>query len=175
MNRPAFAEDLILTSTHPFFGRRGLLAAGCLLSLAAVAAALVSQYAFAMPPCPWCILQRVIFLAVAAVCALGAVARSAAWQRAMAAAAALLAASGVAAAVYQNVVAAKAFSCNLTMADRIIGALRLESAVPFLFRIEASCADAAVTLWGLPYEYWSAALFGLIAVAGLALALRRRG
>ena len=31
-----------------------------LVSLAAVAAALVSQHVFDMQPCPWCVLQRVI-------------------------------------------------------------------------------------------------------------------
>ena len=41
-----------------------------LLSLAAVAAALVSQHMFDMQPCPWCVLQRLIFLAIAGVSAL---------------------------------------------------------------------------------------------------------
>jgi protein dithiol:quinone oxidoreductase len=84
-----------------------------------------------------------------------------------------LAASGVAAAIYQNRVAAQEFSCNLTLADRIISALGLESAVPFLFRISASCMEAAVDLLGLPYEAWSGMLF-LIVGGVLILGMRSR-
>ena len=164
-----------MVSSRLLASRRTLLGLGSLVSLAAVGAALVSQYAYGMAPCPWCILQRVIFLAIALVCGLGWLGRGAVWQRTMAAMAGLLSASGVAAAVYQNIVAAKAFSCNLTLADRIITALGLEGAVPFLFRIEASCADAAVTLLGLPYESWSGALFAVMAVVAAWLVLRRHG
>ena len=42
-------------------GRRWLVAMAA-VCFAAVAAALVSQYAFDMQPCPWCILQRLIFV-----------------------------------------------------------------------------------------------------------------
>lgn len=143
---------------------RTLLAATCVLSFAAVAAALVSQHVFSMLPCPWCILQRVIFIAIGVLAGLGWALQAGLAQKLLAALAALLAASGIAAAWYQHTVAAKSYSCNLTMADRIIEALHLEAAVPFLFRIEASCADAAVDLLGLPYEYWSGALFALLLV-----------
>jgi disulfide bond formation protein DsbB len=42
------------------------------LSVAGVAAALVSQHVFDMPPCPWCVLQRAVYLAIAALCLIGA-------------------------------------------------------------------------------------------------------
>ena len=53
-------------------GRRGVFALTLLLSLGALGAALVSQHVFDLQPCPWCVLQRVIFalLALAAVLAL---------------------------------------------------------------------------------------------------------
>ena len=35
------------------------------------------------------------------------------------------------------------------------------------------CADAAVELFGLPYEYWSLGLFGVLGIA-LAVALLQR-
>ncbi|MGA0585155.1 MAG: disulfide bond formation protein B, partial [Castellaniella sp.] len=41
-----------------------------LLCLAAVGVALISQHAFGMKPCAWCVLQRLILLAIAAVCGL---------------------------------------------------------------------------------------------------------
>lgn len=146
------------------------LGAVIVLCLGGVVAALVSQYVFEMQPCPWCILQRVIFLAVALLAALALLLPVRALRQALAGLGLALAASGIAAAVYQNRVAAQEFSCNLTLADRIISALGLESAVPFLFRISASCMDAAVDLLGLPYEAWSGLLFlvvGLVLLAGL--------
>ena len=43
---------------------QALLALAAAAALAAVAAALVTQHVFDMQPCPWCVLQRVIFLAM---------------------------------------------------------------------------------------------------------------
>jgi protein dithiol:quinone oxidoreductase len=140
------------------------------LCLGGVAAALVSQYVFDMLPCPWCILQRVIFLVIALVALLALLLPGRPLKLGLGAIGLALAASGVAAAIYQNRVAAQEFSCNLTLADRIISALGLESAVPFLFRISASCMEAAVDLLGLPYEAWSGMLFvivGAVLIAGL--------
>jgi hypothetical protein len=74
----------------------------------------------------------------------------------------VLAALGASAAVWQHVVAAKSSSCNLTLADKVITALRVEAVAPWLFEVKATCADAAVSLFGVPYEYWSLALFVLL-------------
>ena len=136
------------------------LCAIALLSLAAVAAALVSQHVYNMDPCPWCILQRVIFLAIALVCLAGLVSR-----RLAAGLVLLLALCGIAAALWQHFKAAAPSSCTLTVADRIVGAMNLDSLWPDVFLARASCADAAVKLLGVPYEFWSLALFVLIGVA----------
>ncbi|KAB2875482.1 MAG: disulfide bond formation protein B [Burkholderiaceae bacterium] len=86
----------------------------------------------------------------------------------------VLAALGVAAALWQHVVAAHSTSCNLTLADRIISGAQLDVWLPQVFAATASCADAAVSLFGLPYEYWSLALFAVLGVA-LMMALLQRG
>ena len=39
-----------------------LLGGVVLMAVAAVGAALVSQHVFDIQPCPWCVLQRLIFL-----------------------------------------------------------------------------------------------------------------
>lgn len=155
------------SSVGRFATRRWMLAIAA-LSLAGVGAALVSQYVFDMQPCPWCILQRLIFVVIAIVALGAAVAGPPLLRKVLAAGALLLSALGVAAAVFQNLVAAKSASCNLTLADRILNALGAEGLAPWLFQVRASCADAAVSLLGIPYEVWSLALF---AVTGL-LALR---
>ena len=137
-----------------------LLAGVALACLGAVAAALVSQHVFDMQPCPWCVLQRVIFLAVALACGLGLLWRSRVGRLVSTGLALLLAASGIAAALWQHFRAAASASCNLTLADKIVsGWLQLDSLLPDVFAPRASCADAAVSLLGVPYDFWSLALF----------------
>ena len=134
--------------------------------VAAVGAALVSQHAFGMQPCPWCVLQRLIFLGVAAACVIGLLWRSAAGQMIAGGVALLLALCGVAAALWQHFQAAASASCNLTLADKIVsGWLGLDSLLPDVFSARASCADAAVNLLGVPYDFWSLALFVALAIA----------
>jgi len=146
-----------------------------LLSLAAVGFALFSQYQWNMQPCPWCILQRVIFLLIALLAGLGALVGGRVIVTLSGLLIAASAASGAAAAWYQHFVAAKSPSCNLTLADRIVSSLHLDTALPSAFEVRASCADAAVNLAGVPFEFWSMALFVLLAAAGLWCALRARG
>ncbi len=144
------------------FGAAQRLVAMALASLAAVGAALVAQHGFDMQPCPWCILQRVIFLAIAVLCLVGVAWPARGARAALSGMALLLALCGVAAAWWQHAVAAQSSSCNLTLADKIITALGLESLVPALFQVTANCADAAVSVLGVPFEYWSLALFALL-------------
>ena len=155
-------------------GRRNgrLFAAVAFLSLGAVAAALASQHVWAMEPCPWCVLQRLVFVALAAVAVLGLVWRGPAGSRLAGTFALLLAAGGLAAAMWQHFAAARSASCNLTLADRIMNATGLNGLLPGVFEARASCADAAVSLLGVPYDFWSAGLFVLIAVLAV-FALRR--
>ena len=154
--------------------RPGLLLGGiAVASLAAVGAALVSQHVFDMQPCPWCVLQRVIFLAIALACLIGLVWRSAFGRRSSALLAMLLADCGIAAALWQHFKAAASASCNLTLADKIVSRwLQLDSLWPDVFSPRASCADAAVSLLGVPYDFWSLALFALMSMALLLVVVR---
>lgn len=143
-----------------------------LVSLAAVAAALVSQHVFDMQPCPWCVLQRVIFVAIAIACVIGLVIRNGLGRGLSALLVLLLSLGGVAGALWQHFVAAATASCNLTLADRIVSGLGLDGWAPEVFQARASCADAAVKVLGVPYEFFSLALFVVFALAALRL-LRR--
>ncbi len=148
-----------------------LLAGTAIVCIAAVAAALVSQHVFDMQPCPWCVLQRVIFLAIALACGLGLLWRNRTGRLVSTGLGLLLTVSGIAAALWQHFQAAASASCNLTLADKIVsGFLQLDSLLPEVFSPRASCADAAVNLLGVPYDFWSLALFVAIdAVLTLAL------
>jgi protein dithiol:quinone oxidoreductase len=149
-----------------------LLGAVAITSVAALAAALVSQHVFGMEPCPWCVLQRLIFVAVALACGLGLAWRAVAGRVIAALLVLGLSLSGVAAALWLHFVASKSQSCNLTLADRIIVALRLDTALADVFSPRASCADAAVDLLGLPYTFWSMGLFVLFAAVAVKLLMR---
>ena len=143
-----------------------------LICMVAVGAALVSQHVFNIQPCPWCALQRLILLTIAAVCLLAGVAGRPG-RRIGAAVALLLALGGVIAALWQHFKAASSVSCNLTFADKILSGLHLDRVLPAVFEPRASCADAAVNLLGVPYDFWSLALFVLVGLATARLLARR--
>ena len=148
---------------------RALLLAAVVLPLAAVAAALVSQHVYDMQPCPWCVLQRVVFVAIVLAALPGLLVRQAAVRRASAAVVLTLSLCGAAAALWQHFVAASSVSCNLTLADRIVGGLGLDGLAPQVFAAYASCADAAVKMAGISYEFYSLALFITLALAAIAV------
>ncbi len=159
----------------------GLLAAGAAASFLAVGIALVLQHGFDIRPCPWCTLQRLIFLLLGLSCALGAWLARAGGSRLGAAITALVAdafaAAGIAAALYQQLVAARSDACGFTLADRITMALSLHEIAPWMFLADASCAEASLPLLGLPFAIWSLALFALIgaaAVLAFVLLMRER-
>ena len=160
--------------TTPGHPARLFLAAAA-LSLGVVGAALYTQHVLGMLPCPWCVLQRLIFVAVAAAALLGAALSAPAARRAAAGAMLLGAVAGASAALWQHLVATSDTSCKLTLADRIMSASGLDALLPDVFAAWASCADAAVKLWGLPYEAWSLAVFLLLAAVAVKLLLQPRG
>lgn len=140
-----------------------------LLCLTAVGVALISQHVFGMMPCAWCVLQRLILLAIAAVCGLAGMG----WgpdiaRRTGAAVTAVLSVCGIAAAWYQHSVASQLFSCAQTFADRFVSASGLDAALPWLFGIYATCMDARVDLLGVEYALWGLALFVVCAALSLA-------
>ena len=151
-----------------------LLLAMAALCVAAVGLALVSQHVYDMQPCPWCILQRIIYLAIALLCLIAAAVSATIPRRVIGVLTLLLALSGGASALYQELVASKSASCNLTFADKVISALGLDGAYPPLLQVTANCSDAAVSVLGVPYAYWSLALFVAIAAASSRVVLQPR-
>ena len=138
-----------------------------LLPLAAVAAAVVSQHVYGMLPCPWCVLQRLLFVLIALLALPGLLVRVPIVRLAAAVEVLLVCTAGLAAALWQHFVAASSTSCAMTLADRINTAVGLDALWPEVFAAYATCADAAVKLLGLPYEAYSGALFIVLAVLSL--------
>lgn len=147
----------------------------CLASVASLACALIAQHGFGIKPCPWCVLQRGIFILIALASGLGwLLQKTRPARQASLSLVLLLALAGLAAAWYQHDVAAKMASCDLTLADRILTGLDLENLLPSVFMVTASCSQAAAyRLLGLPYEFWSGLLYLSFTLLSLQ-ALRKR-
>src|SRR5690606_15365752 len=143
------------------------------LSWGGVAIALVLQHGFDMQPCAWCTVQRGVYLVVGALALLALVAPASIAGSLLAALAAVFALAGLAAAGYQHFVAAKSNACGFSWADRVIYDARLDESMPWLFKATASCSDANLPLFGVPFAVWSAALFVLLFVILLRVALQR--
>jgi disulfide bond formation protein DsbB len=137
-------------------------------ALLAVAVALVSQYAFDIQPCPWCVLQRLLFLAIAVVAATGVALRRRRFRLPAGLLVLVLALMGIAAAAWQHFVAAKSDSCDLTLAYKIVSMnLHLDRLLPSVFEPRATCAGAAVNLLGIPYDFWSLGVFAVLAIVAV--------
>jgi disulfide bond formation protein DsbB len=152
----------------------GLLTLIALLCFGAVGVALYTQHRLDMQPCPWCVLQRLVFMAIGAWALLGALVPARPVRILSAVGVSLLAGCGIAAALWQHFVAAASASCNLTFADRVMNATGLNERFPEVFAAYASCADAAVSLAGIPYDFYSLALFVLIDGLAISALIRRR-
>jgi disulfide bond formation protein DsbB len=144
-------------------------------ALAAVGAALISQHSFGMKPCPWCVLQRLVFVVIAVVALIGACMPAAALRRTAAFAVVMLSAAGVAAATWQHFVASASDVCPRSLATRIMSGLRLDERLPYVFQATASCLEAKVDLIGLPYEAWSFGVFVVLAGVAVRLSFGRAG
>ena len=141
-----------------------------LLALGAVGLAAIAQYAFDMQPCPWCVLQRFIYIVVGVLALLAAVLPGIG-RRLFIGLAFLGALSGIASALWQQLHAVNEASCDLSLAERIVSALQLDRLVPQLFIAYASCGDAAVSVLGIPFAVWSCILYVILALL-LAWSLR---
>jgi disulfide bond formation protein DsbB len=145
-----------------------------LAALGSVAFAVTTQHLFDMQPCPWCILQRLIYVSIGLLALIGLGWSSGVGGRAVPYLLLLLCGLGIATALWQHFVAAASASCNLTLADRIVSATGLDNLLPEIFQPRATCADAAVDLLGVPFELWSAAMFTLLAATCVAVIARSR-
>ena len=153
-------------------GTAGLIA---VLAWGGVLAALLSQHVFGLQPCPWCTIQRLAYLLVGFFALLSLFAtQSSLWARTPLLLAGLAAAGGLAAALYQHLVAAETASCAFTAADKFMMATGLDELLPSVFKATAACDEANAPMLGVPYSLWSAAL-ALILLAFVIRAMLRAG
>ena len=135
------------------------------LAWAGVSAALVSQHVFDMQPCPWCTVQRLLYILAGLFALLAVPVRQSSLRaRALLLVSGLLAAGGLAAALHQHFVAAQTDSCALTAADRFMMATSMDELLPSVFKATAACDEANAPMLGVPYSLWSAALAVILLV-----------
>jgi disulfide bond formation protein DsbB len=141
------------------------------LCIALVGAALYLQHVQLMMPCPLCVIQRYLFLAVALCCLLGAWAG----QPKLGAGVGILGALGGlgVAGKHLYVLAHPGFSCGIDPMETMLNKIPTATALPWLFQANGLCEAATDKLFGLSIPAWSAVWFVII-TASLAWLLARR-
>ncbi|MEC5159905.1 protein dithiol:quinone oxidoreductase [Janthinobacterium sp. CG_23.3] len=151
---------------------RNLLLSVAFACFAALGVALYLQHGtLDMLPCPLCVIQRYLFLAVGLACLAGA----ATGKPKPGAAVALLGALGGlgVAGKHLYVLAHPGLSCGIDPVETILNKIFTAEYLPFLFRADGLCEDATRPFIGLSIPQWSLVCFALFALA-LAWTLARR-
>jgi disulfide bond formation protein DsbB len=151
---------------------RSLLLAVAATCLALIGAALYLQHVDHLLPCPLCVIQRYLFLAIALCCLAGA----AGGQPRIGAGLGLLGALAGLGVVGKHlwVLAHPGLSCGIDPMETALNKIPSATMMPWLFRADGLCEDALDTVLGLSIPQWSAVWFALLAGALGYLLLRRR-
>ena len=138
-------------------------------SIALVGAALYLQHVQNMMPCPLCVIQRYLFLAVALCCLIGAS------KPKFGAGLGVLAALGGlgVAGKHMYILAHPGFSCGIDPMETMLNKIPTATALPWLFRADGLCEDAVDTLFGLSIPAWSAVWFAILTVTLVWILARR--
>jgi protein dithiol:quinone oxidoreductase len=150
---------------------RNLLLLIAAISTLLVGAALYLQHAQGMLPCPLCVIQRYLFLAVAVASLAGALAG----RIRLGAGLGLLGALGGLAVAGKHiyVLAHPGFSCGIDPMETVLNKIPTATMMPWIFRADGLCENATDALFGLSIPQWSALWFALLA-ASLVWVLARR-
>jgi disulfide bond formation protein DsbB len=150
---------------------QSLLRAIAVICLALVGAALYLQHAKGLLPCPLCVIQRYLFLAIAICCAIGAYGG----KPKIGAGLALIGALGGLGVVGKHlwVLAHPGLSCGIDPMETVLNKIPTATALPWLFHADGLCEDARDTLFGLSIPQWSAVWFVLLTAALIYLLVRR--
>lgn len=149
---------------------RNLLLSIAFASFALIGVALYLQHVVDLLPCPLCVIQRYLFLAVGFTALYGALGG----KPKLGAGLGLLAAIGGlgVAGKHLYVLANPGFSCGIDPLETALNKIPTAEYLPFLFRADGLC-EHADSLFGLSIPQWSFVWFALFAIA-LAAVLARR-
>ncbi len=141
-----------------------LLLAVALASIALLGVGLYLQHVKDMQPCPWCVIQRYAFTAVALICLISAaLPRSA--SKAGAGLGLLAALSGIGAAGWHLWVKAHpAMSCGIDPMETSLNTIPTAKLLPFLFQANGFCTTEYDPIFGLSIPQWSLIWFAMFAI-----------
>lgn len=150
---------------------RQILFAISSICFALIAVALYLQHIQDMMPCPLCVIQRYMFLAIG-VCTLVAAISGKVREGTVLA---LLAAIGglVTVGKHLYVIANPGFSCGIDPMETVLNKIPTAEYLPWLFRANGLCEGATDSLLGLAIPQWSALWFVILTVL-LAFVLLRK-
>lgn len=150
-----------------------------LIGVAAVAIALIGtalslQLSKGMLPCPWCIIQRYIFAAIALICLVAAFLPQG-LRRAGAGLGFLVSLGGIGAGGWLLWVQANpSVSCGIDPMETSLNKIFLADLLPALFRADGLCSTQYPPLLGLSVAQWSVVWFAIFAVVLGWVAFRRQ-
>ena len=141
------------------------------VSFALIGAALYLQHAHDMQPCPLCVIQRYLFLAIGIAALVGAFAS----KIKAGAGVALLAALGGLGVVGKHlyVLANPGFSCGIDPMETMLNKIPTATLLPWLFQADGLCENATDGLFGLSIPQWSAVWFVLLTLTLVWVLVRR--
>ena len=149
-----------------------------LVCLALLGFALYLQHMENLDPCPWCIVQRLLFIAVALVCLVAALHRPGGTGTLLyAVVGGLFAAGGATAAGYHIYIQndhARALECMGSPLERWLDASRIGKMVPPLLQYDGACIAKSWSFLGLSIPGWSATWFALLLVTFIVIAVKAR-
>jgi disulfide bond formation protein DsbB len=151
---------------------RTLLSSVAIVCLALIGVALYLQHGMDMLPCPLCVIQRYLYIAIAIACLLGAWAD----KIKLGAGIGLLGAIGGlgVAGKHVYILAHPGLSCGIDPMETALNKIPTATYLPFLFRADGMCEDATAPVLGMSIPQWSFVWFGFVALALLWILVRRR-
>lgn len=151
---------------------RSLLLFISCICLGLVAVALYLQHVQGLLPCPLCVIQRYLFLAIALCCAVGAYGG----KPKIGAGLGLVGALGGLGVVGKHlwVLAHPGLSCGIDPMETVLNKIPSATMLPWLFKADGLCEDARDTLLGLSIPQWSALWFVLLTGFLVYLLVRRQ-
>lgn len=144
-----------------------------LTSIGLLGAALYLQIGKGMLPCPWCIIQRYFFAAIALICLVAAF-LPARFTRAGASLGLLAALGGIGAAGWLLWVKANpSVSCGIDPLETSLNKVVTAELLPVLFKADGLCTTDYAPILGLSVAQWSMVWFVILAIVLGMSAFRR--
>lgn len=138
-----------------------------------IGAALYLQVVERMQPCPWCIIQRYIFLAVGLICLLFAFLPPGMRRTGAGFGAAMALAGAGAAGWHAWIQAHPEVSCGIDPLETSLNTIPPAQWLPLMFKADGLCSTLQAPILGLSIPQWSLVWFLIFALALCMIAVRR--